>query len=232
MWRFTRSRAGAGRCRRSPGTPAGIARRSRSTWPGRARRGSRRRAVLSRSARTLEARFGDDAHVFATVLFEELVGARVRSLLPDAGARDPRARAASGVRLLPGGRGEADGRARARAGRGAAARLAGAVRDAVGCARRTCWSARCRTRAGCAACFCGGRELPAPGRGAGRGAAPAGRHRAVVADRSDGDVRLPRHGPAAARGGGDGQALRRSGRGVPARTGRSARVSSRRRSSI
>ena len=50
----------------------------------------------------LEARFVDDAHVRASVLFEELVPARVRSLLPDVGARDPRARAAAGVRLLQG----------------------------------------------------------------------------------------------------------------------------------
>jgi transposase len=33
----------------------------------------------------LDARFGDDPHVRGSVLFEELVGSRVRAVLPDAG---------------------------------------------------------------------------------------------------------------------------------------------------
>ena len=53
-----------------------------------------------------------------------------------------------------------------------------------------------------------------------------------VADRPDGNVRVPGKRPAAAGGGGDGQALRRAGRGLPARTARSARGWSRRRSSM
>ena len=73
MWRFTRSRAGAGRSRRSPGTRVGIARRSRSTWPGRARTREPAPSCLERYRGYLEARFVDDAHVFASVLFEELV---------------------------------------------------------------------------------------------------------------------------------------------------------------
>ena len=84
---------GAGRSPRSAGTPAGTARRSRSTWPaGGPSGGSGRRAVLSRIARISRrgssmTRTASDACCIA-----ELVDARVRSVLPDAGAGAARAR--------------------------------------------------------------------------------------------------------------------------------------------
>ena len=106
-----------------------------------------------------------------------------------------------------------DGRAGARAGRGAAAGLARAVRDAVGregvragrravALRPDAWRVRGRD------------DVRAPHRGARRRPAPPRRHRQVVADRPDGDGRLPGHRSAAAGGGGGGEALRRHGRGV------------------
>ena len=45
----------------------------------------------------LEARFVEDPHVDATVLYRELLDARVRSQLSDAGPGDPAACAATGV---------------------------------------------------------------------------------------------------------------------------------------
>jgi transposase len=74
MWRFTRSLAGAGRSRRSPGTPAGIARRSRGIWLGRDPSQERVPSCLEPFRPYLEARFLDDAHALATSLYEELVG--------------------------------------------------------------------------------------------------------------------------------------------------------------
>ena len=56
--------------------------------------------------------------------------------------------------------------------------------------------------------FAEGESFPARGRGAGWRAAPVGRHREVVADRPDDDVRGPGHRPAAGGGGCAGQALR------------------------
>ena len=73
-------------------------------------------------------------------------------------------------------------------------------------------------------------DVRAPDRGAGRCASPARRDDEVVADRPDGDGRLPGHRPAAAGGRRGGEALRRHRRGVSRRTGRSARASWRRRS--
>ena len=73
MWRSTRSRGGAGRCRRSRATPAVIARRCASTWPG--PRPSREPApsCLEPFRDYLVARFVDDAHVDGTVLYREVV---------------------------------------------------------------------------------------------------------------------------------------------------------------
>ncbi len=72
MWRSTRSRGGAGRCRRSRGTPAGIARRCASTWPGRPAR-EPPASCLEPFREYLAARFADDAHVDGTVLFREVL---------------------------------------------------------------------------------------------------------------------------------------------------------------
>lgn len=58
--------------------------------------------------------------------------------------------------------------------------------------------------------------LRAPGRLSGRGAASAGRHDALVADRPDGHDRRARHGSAARGGGRAGEALRRHDRGLSA----------------
>ena len=148
---------------------------------------------MSRIRAYLEARFDDDAHVLASVLFEELVAARVRSLLPDAGSRDPRARAAAGVR---------------RAARPAAVKLTVGLDHEPGEEMQLDWLELSETPWGVKAYVLvgalshsgrvawrvrGGESVRAPGRGAGRRAAPPGRHRALVADRSDGDVRLPGH---------------------------------------
>jgi transposase len=73
MWRSTRSRGGAGRCRRSLGTPVAIARRCASTWLAADRRGSRHPSCLESFRDYLIARFDDDAHVDGTVLYREVV---------------------------------------------------------------------------------------------------------------------------------------------------------------
>ena len=101
----------------------------------------------------LEARFEDDPHVDATVLHRELVDGRVRSLVSDAGAGAAPARAAAGVPGLPApSRAGADGRDRAPGRGGDPVGLAGAAPRRRGASRRSCWSARCRTRAGSARC--------------------------------------------------------------------------------
>ena len=112
-----------------------------------------------------------------------------------------------------------DGRARARAGRGAAAGLARAARRRRGVSRRTCWSARCRTRAGSAACSREGEDfahlvdaLDGVLRRLG-GTARCWRTDRMATIVEPGSDRLR------AGGGRAGQALRRHGRGLPAAAG-------------
>ena len=103
----------------------------------------------------LEARFEDDPHVDATVLFRELVDAGFDRSLSDAGAGAAPAGAAAGVSGLPAPpRPGADGRDRASGRGGDPVGLAGAAESRRGASRRTCSSARCRTRGRFRAVFC------------------------------------------------------------------------------
>ena len=149
-----------GRCRRSPGTWGGTARRSGRTCRGSGSRGSGSPAGPDRFApfgSYCRIRFGDDPHLWATTLFDEVAdlgyeGAypsftralRRRGLRPrcddvrgGGGAGGVRGHRSSGGRGDPVGLGRAARTRRRRGGRGRT---------------RTCWSGRCRTRARGAGC--------------------------------------------------------------------------------
>ena len=64
----------------------------------------------------IRARFADDPHLWATSLFEEVVRARLRAVLPELRAPGPRARAAPALRGVHGGEGPGLDRHRAPAG--------------------------------------------------------------------------------------------------------------------
>ena len=101
----------------------------------------------------IAARFVDDPHVDATVLHRELVEAGFERSYPTLVRGAAAAGAAAGLPGLPAPpRHGGDGRDRAPAGRGDPVGLAGAAPRRRGASRRTCWSARCRTRGASAAC--------------------------------------------------------------------------------
>jgi hypothetical protein len=72
MWRLMLLLAGAGRCRRSPATRAGIARRSASNLSGPRPSRDPGESCLEPFRGYLAARFADDAHVDGTVLHREV----------------------------------------------------------------------------------------------------------------------------------------------------------------
>ena len=168
MWRSTRWRGGDGRCLRSPGTRAGTARRFASTWRGRAVPVEPAASCLEAFREYLAARFVDDAHVDATVLYREVV---------DLGFDRSYATFARQVRLLglrprvrgvPTGGHGVDGRARARSRARSCSSTGSSCPRRRGASRPMFSSARCRSRGGSAACSARA-DVRAPRRGASTG---------------------------------------------------------------
>ena len=196
-WRSTRWLRGAGRCRRSPGTPAVTARRSRSTWPAAAGgAASGRRVAWSRSASTSRrgsptTRTWTRRCCIASSSTRGSIGRTRRWCASCAGWSCGRCAwsASTGAATAPTVEIEHP------AGRGDPVGLARAARDAVG---------RAGVRAGRRAVALGpvprrvlrADDVRAPRRGDAPGARRAGRHAAGVADRPDGDDRDPGHRPA------------------------------------
>ncbi len=161
------------------------------------RSASRRRVAWSRFATTWTRGWTDDAHMDATVLAPRARRARVRSVLSDVWAASCGGWSLRPVCLVvpaPAGTAvtveiEHPSRARRSSGTGSS------CPRRPGASRRSCWSARCRTRAVVRGVFCEQMTFGASRRGDAPGAAPAGRHAASLADRSDGHDRDPGHRP-------------------------------------
>ena len=165
MWKRTRCASRAGRSRRSPGIWAVTARPSAPICTGERVPGgapaSRRRTRSSRSLEYCRQRLAEDPHLWASTLFDELVGLGYRGLVS---VVHPRRCGRGGLRphCEPCAGLEGPGRARSstiRPGRrpsGTGWSCPTRPRAGVSGRRRICWSGRWRTRGG------GGRCWPSP----------------------------------------------------------------------